>query len=282
MEKAKAWANESIGNRPKYLAAGAELETFSAFAERRTDWLSNKEHEFVDASNKAREAEEKRKADDAARLKRQVFLSLMFAVAAGIALVVVGFVGWNLHRANTNLEQSTKNLEQSTKKAQANLTTARQNLSSALTALASAEWEHRPVDAAKYALAAWPRGAAMDIPKREATLDALSRSLAGLHDERMRITTKAPITSVAFSPDGVRVLTGSYDNTARLWDAATGKEIRAFKGHVGSVTSVAFSPDGARVLTGSGDATARLWAAATGEELRAFKGHDLPVSSVAF
>ncbi|MGC2221365.1 MAG: hypothetical protein WA624_02820 [Methylocella sp.] len=47
--------------------------------------------------------------------------------------------------------------------------------------------------------------------------------------------------------------------TARLWDAATGKEIRAFKGHEGKVLSVAFSPDGARVLTGSVDNTARLW-----------------------
>jgi WD40 repeat protein len=55
------------------------------------------------------------------------------------------------------------------------------------------------------------------------------------------------------------VLTGAGDKTARLWDTATGKEIRAFKGHESTVTSVAFSPDGARVLTGSEDNTARLW-----------------------
>jgi WD40 repeat protein len=55
------------------------------------------------------------------------------------------------------------------------------------------------------------------------------------------------------------VLTGSFDKTARLWDASTGKEIRAFKGHEGIVISVAFSPDGARALTGSGDKTARRW-----------------------
>ena len=50
-------------------------------AERRKDWFSDKEREFVDASKTAHEAEEKRKADEAARLKRQVFLSGMFAVA---------------------------------------------------------------------------------------------------------------------------------------------------------------------------------------------------------
>jgi eukaryotic-like serine/threonine-protein kinase len=50
-------------------------------------------------------------------------------------------------------------------------------------------------------------------------------------------------TPVAFSPDGARVLTGSEEKTTRLWDAATGKEIRAFKGHDKLVFSVAFSPD---------------------------------------
>ena len=69
----------------------------------------------------------------------------------------MGLFGLNLHRANTNLERSTKNLEQSTMEAQANLSTARQNFYSALVALALAEREQRPVDAAKYALAAWPR-----------------------------------------------------------------------------------------------------------------------------
>jgi WD40 repeat protein len=59
-------------------------------------------------------------------------------------------------------------------------------------------------------------------------------------------------------PDGKLILIGSSDNTAGLWDAATGKEICAFKGHKDSVRSVAFSPDGKRVLTGSEDKTARL------------------------
>jgi WD40 repeat protein len=67
-----------------------------------------------------------------------------------------------------------------------------------------------------------------------------------------------------------------------VWNAATGTEIRAFKGHEGSVSSVAFSPDGARVLTGLFDNTVRLWDAATGKELRAFKGHERSVFSVAF
>lgn len=67
------------------------------------------------------------------------------------------------------------------------------------------------------------------------------------------------IISVAFSRDGTRVLTGSHDKTAKLWDAATGEQIRTFSGHTHWVNSVAFSPDGTQVLTGSTDQTAKLW-----------------------
>ena len=73
--------------------------------------------------------------------------------------------------------------------------------------------------------------------------------------------------SVAFSPDSKQVLTGGRDNAAHLWDAQSGKELRAFTGHSNTVCSVAFSPDGKHVLTGSEDSTTRIWDAQTGREL---------------
>src|SRR5262249_12815687 len=54
--------------------------------------------------------------------------------------------------------------------------------------------------------------------------------------------------------------------TLRLWDAATGRELRSFVGHRGDVRCVAFSPDGKRLLSGGADGTVRLWDAATGRE----------------
>ncbi len=90
------------------------------------------------------------------------------------------------------------------------------------------------------------------------------------------------VRSVAFSPDGKRALTGSYDKTAVLWDATSGEKLRTFRGHTDWVYSVAFSPDGQRVLTGSVDKAAVLWDAATGDKLRTLHGHTAPVNSVAF
>jgi WD40 repeat protein len=80
------------------------------------------------------------------------------------------------------------------------------------------------------------------------------------------------VWSVAFSPDGKRVLTGGTDNAAILWDTATASVIRRFEGHQQGIEGVAFSRDGKSILTGSSDDTAILWNAATGAKLRVFEG----------
>ena len=90
------------------------------------------------------------------------------------------------------------------------------------------------------------------------------------------------VFSVAFSPDGKTALSGSYDNTLKLWDISTGKVIRTFEGHTNWVFSVAFSPDGKTALSGSRDKTLKLWDISTGKEIRTFEGHTNLVFSVAF
>jgi WD40 repeat protein len=77
-------------------------------------------------------------------------------------------------------------------------------------------------------------------------------------------------------------VSGSYDNTVRLWDAATGAPQQTLEGYSHSVSSVAFSPDGKQVVSGSGDKTVRLWDAATGAWQQTLEGYSHSVSSVAF
>ncbi|KAJ7696290.1 WD40-repeat-containing domain protein [Mycena rosella] len=75
------------------------------------------------------------------------------------------------------------------------------------------------------------------------------------------------VFSVAFSPDSMCVVSGSHDETVRIWDVATGAEVTKMEGHSDSVLSVAFSPDGTRVVSGSDDETVRIWDATTGAEV---------------
>lgn len=68
------------------------------------------------------------------------------------------------------------------------------------------------------------------------------------------------VDSVAFSPDGKRIVSGSLDGTLRIWDAATGKLIgQPLNDEFTLVDSLAFSPDGKRIVTGDVDGTLRLW-----------------------
>ena len=90
------------------------------------------------------------------------------------------------------------------------------------------------------------------------------------------------VSSVAFSPDGNTLASGSRDDTIRLWDVQTGEERSTIRGHTENVLSVAFSPDGNTLASGSRDATIRLWDVQTGEERSTIRGHTENVLSVAF
>ena len=72
------------------------------------------------------------------------------------------------------------------------------------------------------------------------------------------------------------------DRTARIWDAATAKEIAVLRGHDDAVMSAAFGRDGSRIVTASMGGTARIWDAATAKEINVLRGHDDVVWSAAF
>ena len=81
------------------------------------------------------------------------------------------------------------------------------------------------------------------------------------------------VNSVAFSPNGTLLATGSDDTTIKLWRVSDGAFVRTLAGHTSSVNSIAFSPDGTLLVSGSSDRTVRLWRVSDGTLARTLSGH---------
>ncbi|MHC5538241.1 WD40 repeat domain-containing protein, partial [Singulisphaera rosea] len=90
------------------------------------------------------------------------------------------------------------------------------------------------------------------------------------------------VETVVVSPDGRRILSGSFDNTMILWDRESAQPIRRFRELGGQVYGVAISPDGRRALSGGSDNLLRLWDLDSGELVRKFTGHAEAILAVAF
>ena len=90
--------------------------------------------------------------------------------------------------------------------------------------------------------------------------------------------------SVAYSPNGRRIVSGSGDRTIQIWDAETGAAVgNPLEGHTDGVVSVVYSPNGRRIVSGSYDKTIRIWDAETGAAVgNPLKGHTQSVLSVAY
>ena len=122
----------------------------------------------------------------------------------------------------------------------------------------------------------------------ERYLEIISPRAIRMHDGGVKIdgrpcsevlARESIVFSVAFSPDGRTLASGNRSSTIKLWDVASGQELRTLIGHSHSVTSLAFSPDGKTLASGSEDFTIRLWDVASGQELKTLKGN---IFSVAF
>jgi eukaryotic-like serine/threonine-protein kinase len=134
-------------------------------------------------------------------------------------------------------------------------------------------------DGSRVVTASWDQTARVWDAKIGAELLVTIRNWSGLNTLKGH---KSAVTSASFSPDGSRVVTASWDQTAKIWDAKSGAELLTLKGHTDRVESASFSPDGSRIVTGSYDKTAKVWNAKSDAELRTLKGHTEPVTSASF
>ncbi|RMG22576.1 MAG: hypothetical protein D6730_16180 [Bacteroidetes bacterium] len=123
--------------------------------------------------------------------------------------------------------------------------------------------------------------------KQQLVLTGSADGTAILWDEQGRALRtfsghNGPLTRVAFSPDGFRILTAGTDRSVKVWVWASGEMEHDFSGHAKSVLDACFSPGGRYILSGSADKTARLWDLQTGREEASFKEHQGAVNKVAF
>ena len=251
MSRSREWSEAPADEKRSYLAFGAERELFGELAAQRADWLSPHDKDLVWRSMEWKAIEQRNWW-----ISRSTVVALVFAVV-GVGLFYLQ-------------ERHARVLE----------TLAAQAIELAVfVATAATEATKHPVNAAKLALAAWPRDRGDVAPKLGATLDLLGDVVPQLR-ERVRIQSAGTIAS--FSPDGKRIVTAPNDSTARIWDAVDGHEIATLKGHSRGVMFAAFSPNGKTVVTASKDHTARVWDAATGKAIAVLSGHEGEVYSAAF
>ena len=237
---------------PNYLYTGTLLAAATETAARisadatRHPPLSQVEHDFLDTSSRAHRRRARR---------RDSLIAFLMALVIGFALLAV-----------TALHASQEAVRQRDVAASGQMINESELLG-----------DTNPTISKLLSIAAWRIHPSAD--NRYAMLAAAARpGIAALtgHTDRVH--------SMAFSPDGSTLVTGSYDGTVRLWDAAAHRQAGApMAGRAGEVYSVAFGPDGKIVASGAEDGTVRLWDVATHrQDGPPLTGKDGDVNSVAF
>ena len=252
-EAAEAWQAASQDDKRNSLANPADHAQYTRLRQKHTDWLTDSETLFVNASAKAIEwVEFQRKA----LLYGSMVLTAVFAVLAVISVV-------SYFRMIDAIEVAEK------KQIEAEF-----NQTAALAAISRATLSERPSDAMKLALAAWPRNVEDSLPRLQVSLEAVEKALATPYNRRILSGHEGALSHIAWSPDGKYLATASRDITGRVWHAQTGKQVAILKGHEGLLLHITWSPDGKQLATASEDNTGRVWEAETGKQVAIFKGHE--------
>jgi WD40 repeat protein/serine/threonine protein kinase len=205
------------------------------------------------------------------RRRRQRILAGVLATVSVIA-VVVSLLAIGMKRAATRADQAATEAAQAAQAAQAE---ARQARNAARMAAASDLEVKDPTTALALLREIEPPG----TPRGWADLVSSALQNKLVHEVR---TWSEPVYSVAFSPDGQRIVAALQDGTARVWNPGDPAEPVVLRGHESMLRSAAFSPEGMRIVTASGDKTARVGSADGSGVPVVFRGHEGPVISAGF
>jgi WD40 repeat protein len=219
------------------------------------DWRGRYEQAGREAEAAARIEEEKREAERRARTARRRArrLSILAGASLAFAVAVGGLAFWALDQRSAARSQEI-----------------------AATALATLSLD--PAESLRLALEALevkPTAQAEEALRRALPENRVRAAFTG-HTDRIR--------TVAFDPTGTRVVTASWDGTARIWETGTGRELQVLKGNPedGPLADAAFDPDSSRVVTAREDGVVQLWDARTGREILEFEGHEEGAETVEF
>lgn len=254
-EAADGW--EALDRDRGSLYRGVRLARARELAEHRPGALTPRERDFLDASRAAERAEQELTRRRGRRLRQLVALLGVLLLLAAITMTYA---------------------IQSNRVAAAQRDTA---LSQIVAGKATAMRRDNPALAAQLSVAAYRLA-----PTDEARAGVLA-SVPFPHERSVRGHTDH-VNSVALSPDGRLLLTGSHDRTARLWDITDPRrplELAVLRGHTATVNSVVFRPDGAVVATAGWDGIAKLWDIGDPRrpvELATLGGHTGEINAVAF
>ena len=263
-----AWEKAPPAERASHLIGGAPLVEALGWARGKS--LSPADQEFLEASEAAAEsasraAEATRLAEERAQVAERE-ASMRRKVAAGLSTVLVALAGlsvfaWHQKRVAQLREQAAVVISQAT---------------------------GTPVESLIHAIVLSRKSQGlgfMDLnPHGTDPLAVALAATIGWGEADRFVGHQGAVMAVAFSPDGTRLVSGSADNSLRIWDVATGQPIGApLLGHTARVRAVAFSPDGRRIVSGAADQTLRLWDSSSGQPIgRPLEGHRGAVRSVAF
>jgi len=297
-EAAQEWSIRS--RESDMLYRGTRLIHAREWAESHQDEMNSLENEFLAASlelseheTRERETQRQRELESAQKLaqtekaraeeqtlsakqlsKRARYLTGAFIIALVMALTAV-FFGSQARQAAVTAQNETSARATQQSIAEANFTHAEAQRFAA-EAINIMNENHNSTTAALLAL----RSLNLEYTSQGGT--ALLKAINLNYPLRVFTGHDATVTKVIFSPDDKWILTGSEDNTARLFDAQSGQQLQVFSGHTAPINDIAFSADGKFVLTCSSDQTARLWDAVTGRQLQSFIGHTDVVITAAF